>query len=201
MGLTIVLGARITYAYFYNTSNDGDEQDVVAGTETTDDFRLSNGNVLSLEVSPTTLPENGANLVTESFPQATLLANSSTNEASFDYDVNLTISNNTFTYTTAENTAEIILTIIGPDDVEITNIENLTYTTVGGASGFDITTFNGVIPIATNYEITSNSSTEKTIHDWTIRITYVNMTTDQSANLNKSLNTTIALTTDETITE
>ena len=49
----------------------------------------------------------------------------------------LSIDTNEFTYSTEEQTAELILTITDPNGNPLTSINGLNYVTVGDISGFD----------------------------------------------------------------
>ena len=60
-------------------------------------------------------------------------------------------------------------------------------------SGFDVTTQSGLFNIANNYQITSNSSTTATIHEWTVTLTYLNQAYDQSGNFAKSMEVGVLL--------
>ncbi|MBE6140283.1 MAG: hypothetical protein E7172_01970 [Firmicutes bacterium] len=192
-GLFIILISRITYAYFGFEIKDGNAIDIDVLSSSVDRLDFDNGDALSLIVTSTTLGQNVGNLETISYPKASLIANNETNLATYNYNVLLTLSNNTFTYTTQNNIPEIMLTVIDPEGVEVTSIEGLSYSTIGGVSGFDVTTYNGDINIVSNYEILSNSSTEKTEHIWTVKLTYINLATDQSNNLGKNLTTQLLL--------
>ena len=82
-------------------------------------------------------------------------------------------------------TPELLLTITNPNNQALTSISGLTYTTVNGVSGFDITTQRGLIQIASNYSITSNSSSTATNQTWTFTVTFVNLNSDQQLNTGK----------------
>ena len=191
IGIFIVLIVRVTYAFLGANINEAREN-VVVDSDTTDNLQFSIGDPLVINATPTTLPENGANLVDESVATATLLANSTNDTAEYSYYVYFTISNNTFTYTDG-STPEIILTVTGPDGNPVTNIEGLTYGTFNGVAGFDVTTQNGTFTVASNYAITASSSTDATKHDWTFTLTYLNLSFDQSGNYGNSMTTEIII--------
>ena len=50
--------------------------------------------------------------------------------------------------TTADEQAELLLKVTGPDGSEVTSITGLTRKTSGGVTGFDITTQTGLVTIA-----------------------------------------------------
>ena len=191
IGILLLLIARITYAYLAPRIQSA-LGNVTTISDTVDDFKLELGRPLSLNATSTTLPENGSNLVVTSTEIAKLKANSTKKTAKYNYYLYLQITNNTFKYSDG-TTPEIILTITDPNGNEITSLDNLTYGTYNGVSGFDVTTKTGLFAIANNYEITSNSSTTYTEHDWNITLTYLNLNIDQSGNYGNSFETKLYL--------
>ena len=191
VGVFFILIARVTYAFLAPIINNAQTNIVIKG-DTVDEFKLKVGNPLKLDATPTTLKENGTNYTTSTKATASLKANSTKNTATYNYYLYFQIENNTFTYTSG-TTPEIILTITNPNGEEVTSIEGLTYGTFNGVSGFDVTTQSGLFNIANNYQITSNSSTTATIHEWTITLTYLNQSYDQSGNFGKSMEVGVLL--------
>ena len=191
IGILLLLIARITYAYLAPRIQNA-LGNVTTISDTVDDFKLELGKPLSLNATATTLPESGSNLVVTSTEIAKLKANSTKKTANYKYYLYLQITNNTFKYSDG-TTPEIILTITDPNGNEITSLDNLTYGTYNGVSGFDVTTKTGLFAIANNYEITSNSSTTYTEHDWNITLTYLNLNIDQSGNYGNSFETKLYL--------
>ena len=195
IGLFFILVTRITYAYLAPVINDA-QTNVVGSTDTVDDFKFELGDPLKIDATPTTLKENGTNYVTSTTAKALLKANSTKNTATYNYYVYFQIKSNTFTYSDG-STPEIILTVTNPNGDEITSIDGLTYGTFNGVSGFDITTKKGLFNIANNHEITSNSSTSYTTQSWTIKITYLNLSIDQSTNFGNSMDVNVYITKNE----
>ena len=191
IGILLLLIARITYAYLAPRIQSA-LSNITTISDTVDDFKLELGRPLSLNATATTLPESGSNLVVTSTEIAKLKANSTKKTANYNYYLYLQITNNTFKYSDG-TTPEIILTITDPSGNEITSLNNLTYGTYNGVSGFDVTTKTGLFAIANNYEITSNSSTTYTEHDWNITLTYLNLNIDQSGNYGNSFETKLYL--------
>lgn len=189
IGLVLVLLVRIAYAYLTADIREGMSGNIDLTSDVVDEFKFIEGEPLKIDATSTTLGEGGNNLVSVSKPKVTLKANSTNNSARKEYYVYLNIPENTFIYTTQNSTPEILLTVVGPNGNEITSITGLNYGTTYGVSGFDITTHSGLITIADGYVIESNSSTEVTTQEWTITLTYLNLTSDQSANYGKSINT------------
>ena len=197
IGLLFILVARVTYAFLAPVINES-QTNVVGTTDTVDDFKFELGDALKLDASPTTLKENGSNYTTRTTAKALLKANSTKNTATFNYYVYFQIKSNTFTYSDG-STPEIILTVTDPNGDEITSIDGLTYGTFNGVSGFDVTTKKGLFNIANNHEITSNSSTTYTTQSWTIKITYLNLSIDQSANFGNSMEVNVHITKNEKV--
>ena len=195
IGLFFILVTRITYAYLAPVINDA-QTNVVGSTDTVDDFKFELGNPLKINATPTTLKENGTNYTTSTTAKALLKANSTKKTATFNYYVYFQIKSNTFTYSDG-STPEIILTVTSPNGDEITSIDGLTYGTFNGVSGFDITTKSGLFNITNNHEITSNSSTTYTTQSWTIKITYLNLSIDQSTNFGNSMGVNVYITKNE----
>ena len=197
IGILLLLIARITYAYLAPRIQSA-LSNITTISDTVDDFKLELGRPLSLNATSTTLPENGSNLVVTSTEIAKLKANSTKKTANYNYYLYLQITNNTFKYSDG-TTPEIILTITDPNGNEVTSLDNLTYGTYNGVSGFDVTTKTGLFAIANNYEITSNSSTTYTEHDWNITLTYLNLNIDQSGNYGNSFETKLYLQKEEKV--
>ena len=191
LGVFIALIARITYAFLAPIINDAKANIVVKG-DTVDEFKLSVGDPIKMDATPTTLKEDGTNYVASTTATASLKANSTKNKATYGYYLYFKIENNTFKYSNG-STPEIILTITNPNGEEVTSIDGLTYGTFSGVSGFDVTTQNGLFNIANNYQITSNSSTTATKHDWKITLTYLNLPVDQSSNYGNSMEVSVLL--------
>ena len=144
--------------------------------------------------------EGGGGLSDTAVGTASLLANSTNNTFSTTYYVYFNINSNNYIYTTEDQKPEIVLTITDPNDNPVTELPNndLTYVTAENAdgttvSGFDITTASGLFNIATLYPISSTSSTEPTVQNWTFTVTFINLTTNQTENGGKTLNAEIVL--------
>ena len=195
IGVFFILIARVTYAYLAPVFNSA-KTDVMGSSDTVDDFKFELGDPLKIDATPTTLKENGTNYVTSTTAKALLKANSTKKTATYNYYVYFQIASNTFTYSDG-STPEIILTVTNPNGEEVTSIEGFTYGTFNGVSGFDITTKEGTFNIANSYEITSNSSTSYTTQSWTIKITYLNLSIDQSTNFGNSMGVNVYITKNE----
>ena len=195
IGVFFILIARVTYAYLAPVFNSA-ETDVMGSSDTVDDFKFELGEPLKIDATPTTLKENGTNYVSSTTAKALLKANSTKNTATYNYYVYFQIASNTFTYSDG-STPEIILTVTNPNGDEVTSIDGLTYGTFSGVSGFDVTTKKGTFNIANNYEIKSNSSTTYTTQEWNIKLTYLNLSIDQSSNFGNSMGVNVYITKNE----
>ena len=189
IGIIIVLIIRFTYAYLAAAINEAREN-VTLSSDTTDNLKFELGNPLSINATPTTLPINGDNLVSETYAKAMLTANSTNDTAEYTYLVYFNITNNTLVYSDG-STPEVILSVTDPNGNEVTSIDGLSYGNYNGVNGFDVTTQNGIFTIATNYSIVSNSSTTITEQTWNIKLTYLNQDYDQSINFGNSMTTEV----------
>ena len=194
IGVFLVLVIRITYSYLAAFINEAREN-VTLGSDTVDEFKFIEGDKLDLNVTPTTLPEGGGNYSQSTTYKASLLANSTNNTAEESYYVYFNVTANTLGYI-QEGNPEVILTVF-QGETEITNIDGLTYGTYNGVTGFDVTTASGLFTVASDYAITSNSSTDATIQNWTFTLTFLNQGYDQSANYGNSMSVEIIMTQEE----
>ena len=194
IGVFLVLVIRITYSYLAAYINEAREN-VTLGSDTVDEFKFIEGDKLDLNVTPTTLPEGGGNYAKSTTYGASLLANSTNNTAEESYYVYFNVTANTLGYI-QEGNPEVILTVF-QGETEITNIDGLTYGTYNGVTGFDVTTATGMFTVASDYAITSNSSTDATVQNWTFTLTYLNQNYDQSGNYGNNMNVEFIMTKEE----
>ena len=197
IGVFLVLVIRITYSYLAAFINEAREN-VTLGSDTTDEFKFIEGEAIDLNVTPTTLPEGGGNYAKSTTYGASLLANSTNNTAEESYYVYFNVTANTLGYI-QEGNPEVILTVF-QDNTEITNIDGLTYGTYNGVTGFDVTTATGMFTVASDYAITSNSSTDATVQNWTFTLTYLNQNYDQSGNYGNNMSVEFIMTKEEKAT-
>ena len=190
--IAVVVGA--TYAYFTAQGGGTGNINVNAGTATTDNLSFQTGSAISLTANQEDFGSGAGNKTGSTTASATLTANNATNNATRHYYLYLDITSNDFEYTTEEETAELILTITDPEGTPVETLSRYNYVTVGDVKGFDITTTNGLITIADNYEITSTSTVTQ---NWNVTITFVNLDSDQNANTGKSFNATLKIQEDE----
>ncbi len=190
--IILVIGA--TYAYFAAQGGGTENINVNANTATTDNLSFQVGEPISLTANQEDFGSGMGNKSGSTYARAILTANNATNNATRNYYIYLNITNNNFEYTTADEQAEILLKVTAPDDIEVTNIPELTQKTSGSGdnevTGFDITTQTGLITIADNYEIVSNGTVAQ---EWLVEITFVNLNNDQNANTGKSFSASLII--------
>ena len=197
IGVFLVLVIRITYSYLAAFINEAREN-VTIGSDTTDKLEFFEGNPIDLNVTSTTLPEGGGNYAQSTTYRAELTANSTNNSAEDSYYVYFNVTSNTINYT-QEGNPEVILTVF-QGETEITNIDGLTYGTYNGVNGFDVTTATGMFTVASDYAITSNSSTDATVQNWIFTLTYLNQNYDQSGNYGNNMNVEFIMSKEEKAT-
>ena len=198
VGCLVLLVVRFTYAFFAAQVNEA-KNDITLNSDLTDVLDFEIGDALSIDVTPTLLPENGENIASSSYAKASLLANTTDNYAEYSYWVYFIISDNSFIYSNGTS-PEVILSVTDPEGNPVTNIAGLTYGTFNGISGFDVTTQNGVFAVANDYTIASSSSDTKTEQTWNFTLTYLNEDFDQSSNVGNRMFTEIALKKEEIVT-
>ena len=190
----LILTIGVTLAFIIARIQDEARGNASVTSDTTDNLRFEIDKEITLNPNQFNVTEGGSGLSDTAVGSAILRANSTDNNATYSYYVYFNIKSNNYVYTTADNKPEIILTITDPNDNLVTSIPSnaLTYVEVTNADGsevkgFDITTKTGLYNIASLYEITSNSSTNDTVHDWTFTVTFINLDTNQYENGGKTL--------------
>ena len=189
----IVLTIGVTFAYFMARTGEGKQAGTTITADTVDDlkFNVSKEN-LSLNINQFNFASGAGNLTDNVTATASLKANSTKNTATYNYYVYFQIESNDYVYTTTDKKPEIVLSITGPNG-EITSVDGLKYVSATNADGtvvkgFDITEqSSSVIKIADSYEISSSSSTNYTIQDWTFTVSFINLDTNQADNEGKTL--------------
>ena len=188
-----LLVGKLTFSYLGPTLGEdlSNEGEVTASGDT---LIFTKGSNLSLSATTDNFQPGGSNLSSTTNPKVRLIASSKTNSASATYYVGVVINSNSYTYTTSDNTAEVILTIKDENSNNVTSgVDGLTYVTSGGVSGFDVTGKTGLFNIKTDYPISTTSSSTGTTHTWTFTLTFVNLGTDQSDNENASMDLDVYL--------
>ena len=184
---------RFTYSYL---GPDIDDELTGTGevTPSGDTIIFSKGNDLSLSASTDNFHTGSGNLTDTTNPQVRLIASSDTNNASTTYYAGIRIYENTYQYSTDNNTAELILSVYDENgNLLQASSDALDYVTVNGVSGFDITGLTGAYNIAIDHPISTTSSSSGTTHTWTFTLTFVNLDTDQSINETANLEMEVVL--------
>ena len=190
--IAVVVGA--TYAYFTAQGGGSANTNVNVQTSTTDNLSFQVGSAINLTANQEDFAQGMSNKSGSTFARATLTANNATNNATRNYYVYLDITSNDFEYTTEDSQGEILLKVTDPEGMEVTSLPGLTRKTSGSGdnqvTGFDITTSQGLITIANNYEITSTGTETQ---EWQIEVIFVNLDSDQNANTGKSFSANLMI--------
>ena len=186
--IVAVLGA--TYAFFTAQGGGSGNTNLNVGSSTTDSLSFNAGSAINLNITQDNFSEGAGNQAGSTTASATLTANNATNSATAHYYLYLNILSNNLVYTTEEQTAELILTIKDPNGTPVTELSGYEYVTVGEVSGFDITTKDGLITLASNYEITSTGTQTQ---EWEVTVTFINLDTDQNDNTGKSFSANLII--------
>lgn len=203
--LVAVVGA--TFAYF--TAQGGAAVDaninVATGTSASADFGTVNNMTIYADASTFASGKGNATgtskgTVSWTAPgQVTGQAAPSEAERSFCYTVTITVSANTFEYSQAGNTAELLLNVTKGGKEITEGIAELTYATVTDGSGtalkgWDITTGTPTIKIPGDngniHKIVADAGATET-NAWTTTVTLVNLDADQNKNTNKNFAATL----------
>lgn len=178
-----------TYAYF-NVSDVTQGSLVDVSIDETALLSLSNSGDISLEVSKDNFLFGAGSPTATGTATATLMGGAN---SSAQYYVYLSIYDNTFEYTTYEQTPELILTILDENGDPITYIDGLEYVTVNDISGFDVTTevYSNFL-LRELYDIHTGDADELA-HNYDLILTMVNLDSDQNANSEKEFSATLIL--------
>lgn len=202
--LVAVVGA--TFAYF--TAQGGAAADaninVATGTSASADFGTVNNMTIYADASTFASGKGNATgtstgTVSWTAPGATQGHTPDEAERSFCYTVTIKVNSNTFEYSQADSTAELLLNVT-KGGTEITEgITGLTYKTVtDGTSatvkGWDITTGTPTINIPGDsgniHKIVAAAGATET-NAWSTKVTLVNLDADQNKNTNKNFAATL----------
>ncbi len=198
IGVLLVGTLSLTYAYFAGGAGPGANTDINLTASRTEKLIFDEGDPINLLLNEVTLAQGGGNVTGSSTATATLIASETTNNSAANYNVYLNINFNNFVYTTTTNTPEIIAEITDPTGAKVTSITGLTHTTVtdnqgNTTTGFDITNKVGRFDVKLDESITSTDSVTGVTEDWTIKVTYINLDTNQAANSGNSMDVSFVL--------
>ena len=189
---TLILFVGASFAFIAAQLSGGIIGNANVTADTTDILQFEVDKDINLNPNQFNVTEGGDNLSDTAVGSAILRANSTDENATYNYYVYFQINSNDYVYTTEEHIPEIILTITDSEDNPVTNINGLEYVN-GEVSGFDITTKKGLYTVAELYEITSISSISDTIQDWTFTVSFINLDTNQYENGGKTLEAEVIL--------
>ena len=189
--ILILLVAGVTYAYFQHQIGNPASGNVGVDTDTPDNLVFDVSNDINITITQFNFGPDDGNQSDSAVASASLTANSTNDTANYTYYVYFKINTNEYVYTTQDSQTEILLKVTDPTDQPVTSIEGLTYNSTLG--GFDITEANGTFAVASNYPITSNSSTTPTVQEWNFDVTFINLDTDQGENAGKNMDAEIII--------
>ncbi len=193
--ILILLVAGVTYAYFQHQIGNPASGNVGVDTDTPDNLVFDVSNDINITITQFNFGPDDGNQSDSAVASASLTANSTNDTANYTYYVYFKINTNEYVYTTQDSQTEILLKVTAPTGQPVTSIEGLTYNSTLG--GFDITEANGTFAVASNYPITSNSSTTPTVQEWNFDVTFINLDTDQGENAGKKMDAEIIIQQDE----
>ena len=189
--ILILLVAGVTYAYFQHQIGNPASGNVGVDTDTPDNLVFDVSNDINFTITQFNFGPDDGNQSDSAVASASLTANSTNDTANYTYYVYFKINTNEYVYTTQDSQTEILLKVTAPTGQPVTSIEGLTYNSTLG--GFDITEANGTFAVASNYPITSNSSTTPTVQEWNFDVTFINLDTDQGENAGKKMDAEIII--------
>ncbi len=197
MILLIVLVASVgiiavSFAYFVVQLYTAEEINVNLSSGVLENLTFTPGEEMILSASVNNFNETSGSINTVATSTAKLIPDVEAGSASSNYNVYLHIQTNEFIYTQNTETPELLVKITNPSGEELKLIDGVTHKTVLDAdgeelSGFDITTYIGLLQIASEYQIETTNATEGTTQTWNVELIFVNYNADQNANKNKSL--------------
>ena len=181
-----------TFAYFMAQTKDEANVDVDMISDKLDNLTYTVDKNINLLVNQFNLASGEDNVTDTSTATVSFIANQTSKSAEAYYNIYFYIESNPYIYTTEEKKPEIILNIYDVNNNEVTSIEGLDYVSAENANGetingFDITEKVGLYTVSLNTKITSNSSITATKQTWKVKLTFVNLTSNQVANENKKL--------------
>ena len=181
----------ISYAYFQNQFDDEARSELEILSGTVDNLFFDIEKPLYINASVFNFGSGMGNIQDDADATATLVPNNTTYEATASYNIYLVIEENELEYTTEEHTPELVFNVTDPNGNKVENITGLLHY----ENGFDITTRTGGFLIASDYVIEANNDITNQV--WNISIEFVNLDSNQNANLDKNFSAKIYMTTDK----
>lgn len=190
---TLVVGA--TYAFFTVIRVSKVSPTVDIETANLNFISFTSGNEIYANPTIDNFNEGMGNMVFDTFASVYLKKEKGSEETKVIYNVYLEIEKNNFTYSTTEQTAELLIRVFDPNGNEVKAIDGLDYVTVTdglgeSVSGFDITTKQGRHYIESNRLLTTTTEINEI---WNFEAIYVNLSESQNQNLNKEMKALIRL--------
>ncbi len=145
---------------------------------------FSNREEINFKVDQDNQGDNGYSIKDNISASVSLALGSEVASATEEYNVYFYVMENQFTYTTASKAAEVVLNIYDNNGSRVI-LEGLTQVSYGESVGYDITTFSGLVEVASDYVISGKNNTT---HNWIAELVYLDVEGDQVANASKSLN-------------
>lgn len=182
----------VSFAYFMAQTKDEANVDVDMISDKLDNLTYVVDKDINLFVNQFNLASGEDNVTDTSTATVSSIANQTSKSAEAYYNIYFYIESNPYIYTTEDKKPEIILNINDVNNNEVTSIEGLDYVSAENANGttingFDITEKAGLYTVSLNTKITSNSSITATKQTWKVKLTFVNLTSNQVANEDKKL--------------
>ena len=181
----------VSYAYFQNQFGDDARSELEILSGTVDNLFFDIEKPLYINASVFNFGSGMENIQDDTDATATLIPNNTTYEATASYNIYLVIEENELEYTTEEHTPELVFNVTDPNGNKVENITGLLHY----ENGFDITTRTGGFLIASDYVIEANNDITNQV--WNISIEFVNLDSNQNANLDKNFSAKIYMTTDK----
>ena len=181
----------ISYAYFQNQFADEAKSELEILSGTVDNLFFDIEKPLYINASVFNFGSGMENVKDDTDATATLVPNNTTYQAQATYNIYLVIEENELEYTTDEHIPELVFNVIDPNGKSLENITGLLHY----ENGFDITTRTGGFLIASDYVIEADN--EVANQTWNISIEFVNLDSNQNANLDKKFSAKIYMTTDK----
>ncbi len=200
IGFLLVIVLTVSYSFIAPRFGGPSITDIFLGSNTVDKLTFIPGSPLKIEATIDNFAEGADNLTSESISSVNLIANDHTSTATENYNVYFSVESNNYEYSTEERLPEIILEVFDPEGNIVNWNTDLDFVSVTDSktgleiSGYDITTFEGLVKFADNHEISSTNVTDGVTQSWEMKVTYINLPVNQASNLNREITSEILLT-------
>ena len=182
VGILLIITLSLTTAYFLSESNGKINSNATVGTGDVAKLEFSKSGDLGINVKFTEFGPDAGDAEGEMTATATM---TSPEAYSMTYHMYFNITSNNFIYTTDEETPELVLTIQKPDGSYLDSVEGLETTTINSVTGFDVTTKTGMFKLSEDISISTTDSDTETIHNYKVKLYFVNLDSNQNENTNK----------------